>query len=79
MDAVLQDVELHFGSKQRQAASFSRAVPAFMKFDDFNGDSAKLQNAIGAYNNLITDPTVVIKAEYVASLFNVVSVSLTVT
>ena len=64
LDAVLQDVELRFGPKQRQAASFSRAVPAFMQFDDFDGDWVKLQNAIGAYNNLITDPTVVIKAEY---------------
>jgi len=35
-----------------------------MQFDDFDGDWAKLQNAIGAYNNLITDPTVVVKAEY---------------
>ena len=35
-----------------------------MQFDDFDGDWVKLQNAIGAYNNLITDPTVVIKAEY---------------
>jgi len=64
LDAVLQDVELRFGPKQRQAASFSRAVPAFMQFDDFDSDWAKLQNAVGAYNNLITDPTVVIKAEY---------------
>ena len=61
---MLQDVELRFGPKQRQAASFLRAVPAFMQFDDFDGDWAKLQNAVGAYNNLITDPTVVIKAEY---------------
>jgi len=64
LDAVLQDMELRFGPKQRQAASFARAVPAFMQFDDFDGDWAKLQNAIRSYNSLITDPTVVIKAEY---------------
>jgi len=59
----LMDVELRFGQKQRQAASFSCAVPAFMQFDHFDADWAKLQNAVGAYNNLITDPTVVIKDE----------------
>ena len=52
-DALLQDVELRFGPKQQQVASFSRAVPAFMNFDDFDGDWAKLQNAISCNQSRI--------------------------
>ena len=52
------------GAEGGGVGCMSSAVPAFMQFDDFDGDWAKLQNAVGAYNNLITDPTVVIKAEY---------------
>jgi len=41
LDEILQDLQLHFGPKQQLAANFCRAVPAFMHFDDPDGDWKK--------------------------------------
>ena len=64
VDEVLQDMRLRFGVTQQQATNFSRAVPAFMHFDEADGDWIKLEKAVSTYSDMFLDPAIVIKSEY---------------
>ena len=55
---------MRFGPKQQLAAKFCRAVPAFMHFDNPDGDWNELNEAFNIYINVLSDPAVAVKSEY---------------
>ena len=66
LDAVIADIELRFGVRQKQAMNISRLIPQLMSFGV--GDSEKqweqLQGAKSQYEALIEYPAVIVKNEF---------------
>ena len=66
LDAVITDIELRVGVRQKQAMNISRLIPRLMSFG--MGDSEKqwqqLQEATSQYETLIEDQAVIVKSEF---------------
>jgi hypothetical protein len=45
LDAILLELRMRFGPKQQVAVNFSRAIPAFIKYEDPEGDRQKIKSA----------------------------------
>ena len=66
LDGIIQDLKLRFGMKQQQAMHLCCLIPAFMGFKDGEQDIhwQKVETAIHVYAELIGDPAVVTKSEF---------------
>jgi hypothetical protein len=66
LDSIIQDVELRFGAKQKEAMHLCHVIPACMKFGDGEEEQhwEQLETAISNYADLFSDPAVLVKSEF---------------
>ena len=64
--AVITDIELRFGARQKQAMNISRLIPRLMSFGvgDSEEQWQQLQEATRQYEAFIEDPAVIVKSEF---------------
>ena len=66
LDAVITDIELRFGARQKQAMNISRLIPRLMSFGVGYSERQweQLQEAKSQSEALLEDPAVIVKSEF---------------